>query len=386
MKDETKLVHSGRDPSAHHGTVNVPVYHASTILAPTLDEHQSRTRKTMYGREGTPTVFALEELVCALEKASEAIICGSGLGAISTIILGLCQSGDHILASDNAYQPVKNLLDNVLARFGVSVDYFDPTDLATMESMIKPETRLIWLESPGTHTFEVTDIPAAVAIAKARNIQTVVDNTWSGGVYLKPLTMGVDVSVQAATKYIGGHSDIMMGVIACNEATAGPIRKTFDYLGNAAGPDDIFLATRGIRTLSVRLERHYKNGMIVAEWLQKQPQVVRVMHPALPDFPTHDIWKRDFTGASGLFGLIVDCPSRTALAAMLDNMQYFGMGFSWGGFESLLIPYSPQKNRSVMTADPGGQHLRIHIGLEDPDDLIADLAAGFERMNKHDPD
>lgn len=380
VKDETKLVHAGRSPSDHHGTVNVPVYHASTILSPTLDEHQSRTRTNMYGREGTPTVFALEDLVCALEGAAEAVICGSGLGAVSTSILALCETGDHILASDNAYQPVKNLIDNVLARFGVTVDYFDPTDLATMEALIKPETRLIWLESPGTHTFEITDIPAVVAIAKTRNLLTVADNTWSGGVYLKPLLMGVDVSVQAATKYIGGHSDIMMGTIACNEATAGPIRKTFDYLGNAAGPDDIFLATRGIRTLPVRLERHYKNGLIVADWLQNHPQVMCVMHPALPDFPTHEIWKRDFTGASGLFGLIVDCPSRTALAAMLDNMQYFGMGFSWGGFESLLIPYSPQKKRSVMTEDPGGQHLRIHVGLEDPEDLIADLAAGFRRL------
>lgn len=380
MKEETKLVHAGRDPSAHHGNVNVPVHRASTIIETTLDSHLSRSRENMYGREGTPTVFALEELVCELEGATEAVICGSGLGAISTTILALCQAGDHVLATDNAYQPLKNVLDNVLSRFGVTVDYFDPTDVTTMETMIRPETRLIWLESPGTHTFEVTDIPAVVSIARERGILTAADNTWSGGVYLKPLSMGVDVSIQAATKYIGGHSDIMMGTIACNEETANQIRRTFNYLGNSAGPDDVYLATRGMRTLSIRLERHYKNGMVLANWLKEQELVLEVRHPALPDFPTHDIWKRDFTGASGLFGFLLDCTDRDVIAAMMDGLKYFGMGYSWGGYESLLIPYQPHRNRTVMNTDPGGQSMRIHVGLEDPEDLIADLAAGFERL------
>ena len=380
MKDETRLVHAGRDPFNHHGVVSVPVYHASTILSPDLDDFEKRDRRVIYGRNGTPTTFAFEDIVKALEQAEDTIVCGSGLGAISTAMLALCKAGDHVLATDNVYSPVRNVLDKVLPRYGITTGYFDPTDLATLEDGITPQTRLIWLESPGSQTFEVTDLPAVVDMARKRDILTAIDNTWAGGYFLKPLTMGIDVSVQAATKYIGGHSDIMLGTISCNQRTAEAVRSMFNYLGNPAGPDDVFLATRGARTLAVRMERHQQSALKIAEWLVEQPCIRSVLHPALPSFPGHDIWKRDFTGASGLFGFIMDCPNRDALAAMVNGMEHLGLGYSWGGFESLLIPTNPHQHRTLMTDPPDGQTMRINVGLEDPDDLIADLAAGFERL------
>lgn len=382
MKDETRLAHAGRDPFTHHGAVNVPVYHASTILSPDLDDFEKRDRRVTYGRTGTPTTFALEDIVSALEQADDTIICGSGLGAISTAMLAMCRAGDHVLATDNVYSPVRNVLDKVLTRYGIEIGYYDPTDLAALKDAITPKTRLIWLESPGSQTFELTDIRAVAEIAKQRDILTAIDNTWSGGYFLKPLTQGIDVSVQAATKYLGGHSDIMLGTISCNSKTADQVRSLFDYLGNPAGPDDIYLATRGARTLAVRMDRHYENGLKIAEYLENHACVRSVLHPALPSFPGHKIWQRDFTGASGLFGFIMECPDRDALAAMLDDMKLFGLGYSWGGFESLLIPTYPHTRRQHMTGKPDGQTMRIHVGLEDPDDLIADLDAGFGRLRR----
>jgi len=231
VKDETRLVHAGRDPFTHHGAVNVPVYHASTILSPDLDDFEKRDRRVTYGRTGTPTTFALEDIVSALEQADDTIICGSGLGAISTAMLALCCAGDHVLATDNVYSPVRNVLDKVLTRYGIEIGYYDPTDQAALKSAITPKTRLIWLESPGSQTFELTDIRAVAEIVRKHDILTAIDNTWSAGYFLKPLTMGVDVSVQAATKYLGGHSDIMLGTISCNEKTAEQVRSVFDYLG-----------------------------------------------------------------------------------------------------------------------------------------------------------
>lgn len=382
MKDDTIVTHAGRHPFDHHGVVNTPVYHASTVLFPTLEAHDARDQPVVYGRKGTPTVFALEEAVSALEGAHGTVVCPSGLAAISTTFLALVKTGDHVLITDNTYFPTRKFADRVLTRYNVEVEYFDPTIGADIEKLIRPETTLIWLESPGSQTFEMTDVPAIVEIANTHHVWTAMDNTWAAGYYFRPLGFGVDVSIQAGTKYIVGHSDAMLGVIACNEEAYGEVHATFDALGNSPGPDDVYLATRGIRTLAVRLKQHYENALILSEWLSRRPEVKRVMFPALPQDPGHPIWRRDFTGASGLFGFVMDCPHRKALAAMMDGLQYFGMGYSWGGYESLLVPTDPAKVRTASEWKPEGQTMRIHVGLEDPDDLIEDLAAGFERLEQ----
>lgn len=381
MKEDTKLTHAGRHPHDHGGAVNTPVYHTSTVLYKDLDTFDRRAQKMVYGRRGTPTTFTLEEAICALEQADGALICPSGLSAITTTILALVKSGDHVLITDSTYFPTRKFSGGMLEKIGVEVEYYDPLIGDGIGALIRDNTSLIWLESPGSQTFEVQDVPAIAAAARARGVLTAIDNTWSGGYFFKPLTHGVDVSIQAATKYIVGHSDAMLGVIACNAATYETVRTTFDMLGNCAGPDDVYLGTRGLRTLGVRMRQHHKNALIVAEWLQTRPEVTRIMCPALPQDPGHALWQRDFTGASGLFGFVIDCDDRAAFAKMTDGFSLFGMGASWGGYESLFLPTAPEKMRSATSWDVPGQAVRVHIGLEDPDDLITDLAAGFDRLN-----
>ncbi|MBT5494374.1 MAG: cystathionine beta-lyase [Alphaproteobacteria bacterium] len=386
MKDDTKITHSGRHPFDHHGAVNPPVYHASTILFPTMKEYAERgdTAKVRYGRRGTPTTFALEDALTALEgdAAAGTAIVPSGLAAITMSLMALVQTGDHILITDNSYGPTRNFSNGTLARFGVEAEYYDPGIGAGIEQLIRPNTRLIWLESPGSQTFEMQDVPAIVEVAKAKGVKTLIDNTWSGGYFYKPLAQGVDVSVQAGTKYIVAHSDVMLGSITSNEATHEQIYSSAQSFGACSGPDDIYLALRGLRTMGVRMPRHHESGLAIARWLQERPEVIRVMHPGLPQDPGHELWKRDFSGASGLFGFVVDSTNSDKAAAMLDGLKFYGMGSSWGGFESLLIPASPEKNRTATEWNPGGFTMRIHVGLEDIDDLIADLDAGFDRYNK----
>ncbi len=381
MKDDTKLTHAGRHPHENHGAVNTPVYHASTILFPTLADFDSRDRKYVYGRKGTPTTSTLEEAVSALEQAHGTVLAPSGLAAVTTTLMSFVKAGGHILLTDSTYFPTRKFASGLLARLGIEAEYYDPLIGAGIEKLIRPNTNLIWMEAPGSLTFEMQDVPAIVAAAKKYGVPTAIDNTWSGGYFFKPLTLGVDVSVQAATKYIVGHSDAMLGTIACNEEAYPKVFDTFTQQGNCAGPDDVYLATRGLRTMAVRMQRQYENAIKLAEWLRERPEVTRVMHPALPNDPGYEIWKRDFTGASGLFGFVVDCTDRAALAAMLDGMELFGMGASWGGYESLILPSDPAKMRTATKWEPNGSTLRMHVGLEDPDDLIEDLAAGFKRLN-----
>lgn len=381
MKDDTKLTHAGRHPLEHHGAVNTPVYHASTILFPTLADFDSRDRKYVYGRKGTPTTATLEEAVSALEQAHGTVLAPSGLAAVTTTLMSFVKAGGHVLLTDSTYFPTRKFASGVLARLGIEAEYYDPLIGGGIEALIRPNTNLIWMESPGSLTFEMQDVPAIVAAARKHGVPTAIDNTWSGGYFFKPLTLGVDVSVQAATKYIVGHSDAMLGTIACNKDVYPQVLDTFLQQGNCAGPDDVYLGTRGLRTMAVRMRRQHENGIRMAEWLRERPEVIRVMHPALPNDPGHDIWKRDFTGASGLFGFVVDCTDRAALGAMLDGLELFGMGASWGGYESLILPSDPAKMRSATEWAPGGATLRMHVGLEDPEDLIEDLSAGFDRLN-----
>ena len=381
LKDDTILTHAGRNPKKYDGIVNPPVFHASTILAPDLATFDDfHNKKIHYGIHGTETTFALEDAICALEHGAGAILAPSGLAAISTVIMACAKTGDHVLITDNTYGPARAFMDKFMTRYGVEAEYFPPSIGADIEQYIRPNTTLIWTESPGSQTFEMCDITAITKVAKEKDVIVANDNTWSGGYYYKALDFGVDISVQAGTKYIVGHSDCMMGTIVCNEKTLKMVRQAWDLLGMAVGPDDAYLAMRGLRTMGTRLRQHNENGIKVANWLKSRPEVIKVMHPALPDDPGHELWKRDFTGASGLFGFVMKNVARPTLAKMMDNMNFFGMGYSWGGFESLLIPADPTKNRTVTKWEVDGQTMRIHIGLEDPEDLINDLEAGFERL------
>jgi cystathionine beta-lyase len=385
MKDRTRVVTAGRDPAAQHGIVNPPVWHASTVLFPSLAalEEASRSphRGVFYGRRGTPTSFALEDAIAEIEGGAQCRLCPSGLAAIATALLAFLGSGDHLLMVDSVYGPTRAFCDGTLRRFGVETTYYDPLIGARIADLIRSDTRVVFVESPGSLTFEVQDVPAIAAAAHARGAYVLMDNTWASPLYFKPFAHGVDVSIQAATKYLVGHSDAMLGSITTTEESWPQLLRAHGQLGQCAGPDDIYLGQRGLRTLAVRLERHWQNGLILAEWLRTRPEVARVLHPALPDDPGHALWRRDFLGASGLFAAVLHPCSKAALAAMVDDLQLFGMGYSWGGYESLVLPSDPRPLRSATEWREEGRLLRFHAGLEDIDDLIADLEAGFARLN-----
>lgn len=376
----TQLVHGGRDPASQHGFVNPPAYRGSTVLFPTLAKLQAYDEQPYkYGRYATPTVTALEDAVCALEAGDKTVLTASGYQAISTAILAFVEAGDDILMVDSVYQPARRFCDIMLKKLGVTTTYYDPLIGAGIEKLVKKGTRLIFTESPGSQTFEMQDIPAIAAVAKARGLWLLMDNTWATPLYYQPLAHGVDVSIQAGTKYIVGHADAMLGAITTNERATKAVDRARVVLGVCPGSEETYLGLRGLRTLDVRLERHQRSGLEIARWLETRPEVLRVLHPALPTDPGHAIWKRDFCGATGLFTVILKPIPEPALAAMLDGLELFGMGYSWGGYESLIIPFDPTSYRTATRWPADGQALRLHVGLEDPADLIADLEAGFAR-------
>lgn len=384
LRDETLLGHAGNHPAENHGIVNPPVYHASTVLFPSVAALEAAVRdkfaQVYYGRLGTPTTFALEEAVAALEGGDRALALPSGLAAIAATLTALLKAGDHLLVVDSVYEPVRTLCDRTLARFGIETTYYDPHVGAGIAELITPATRIVYVESPGSLTFEVQDIPAIAAAAHAAGALVVMDNTWATPLFFKSFRHGVDVSIHSATKYIGGHSDLMLGLVVTKEPLGRTIKTSAHAMGYAAAPDDCYLALRGLRTLSVRLRRHQETGLALARWLQGRPEVARVLHPALPEDPGHALWRRDFAGASGLFGVVLNPYPKEAVAAMLDGLRLFGMGFSWGGYESLILPVKPETCRTATRWDAPGPVLRLHAGLEDPADLIADLEQGFERL------
>ncbi|WP_334128892.1 cystathionine beta-lyase [Sneathiella sp.] len=387
MKDETKLVVAGRDPEANFGIVNVPVYHASTILFPTVEArekaHAARAggeRLVSYGRLGTPTTWSLEDAVAMLEGGYRAQIFPSGMAACAGAILGFVKAGDHVLMTDSVYGPVRSFCDKFLKRFGVAVTYYDPLIGAGIRELMRPETRVVYVEAPGSLTFEMQDIPAIAEVAHAGGAKVIMDNTWASPLFFKPFEHGVDVSVQAGTKYIVGHSDVMIGVVTTNKESWDPFIFNANMLGQTAGPDDVYLAQRGLRTLSVRLNQHMQNAIALAEWLKGRPEVHSVLHPALPDDPGYAIWKRDFLGASGLFSFRLKAVPKKAIAAFLDDLELFGMGSSWGGYESLILPSDPTHYRTATKWDDTDPLIRIHVGLEAVSDLIDDLSAGFDRL------
>lgn len=380
----TLAAHAGFDPASHHGTVNPPVYHTSTVIFPTvelLERGESKPFEGMrYGRVGTPTSKAFEDAVTALEGGYGAVVASSGLGSCCSALLAWLEAGDHALIADCVYGPTRAFASRVLAGFGVEVEYYDPEIGADIKALFRPNTRVVYLESPGSWSFEVQDVPAITELAKARGIAVMIDNSWATPVYFKPLAHGVDLSIQAATKYIGGHSDAMLGVTtASDQKTYEQLKTGHVLMGQSAGADDIYYGLRGLRTLPLRLERHGQTGLALADWLMERPEVQRVLHPALPGDRGYSLWKRDFTGCTGLFGVLLKPYSRAAVTAMVEGMSLFKMGWSWGGFESLIVPGFHLPTRTAKDWDDGVL-LRIHAGLEDIDDLKADLAEAFKRL------
>jgi cystathionine beta-lyase len=382
IKSNTRLVTSGRDPQAYHGFVNPPVYHASTLLYPTAEDQVAHRARYNYGRRGTPTSEALENALREIEGDSCAgvALLPSGLAAISAALLATARAGDHVLVPDSVYRPTRNFCNGVFKRFGVETTYYDPLVRADIARLFKPNTRVVFVEAPGSQSFEMQDIPAIAKTAHERNAVVLMDNTWATPLYFRAFEKGVDLSIQAGTKYIGGHSDIMLGCVSANAATLPTLKDTVYLMGLCVGPDDMYLALRGLRTLGVRLDRHFESGLRIARWLEQRPEVLRVMHPALKSDPGHKIWKRDFTGACGLFSVIFKPTSEQSVRAFLNELALFGLGYSWGGFESLAILFDCTEYRTATKWAPGGPTVRLHIGLEDPDDLIADLERGFSAM------
>lgn len=380
LRPATEVVHSGRDPHACYGFVNPPVYRGSTVLFPTVEKLWKRDQEYSYGRSRTPTVKAFEDAIARVEGGVATASTASGYQAVSTAIFAFVESGDQILVSDSVYQPTRLFCDRLLSKLGVETTYYDPVIGAGIEKLLRPNTRLIFTESPGSQTFEVQDIPAIAAVAKKHKLWLLLDNTWASPLYFRPFDHGVDVSIQAATKYIVGHADAMLGAITSNARAAPLVARAKEVLGVCPGSEETYLGLRGLRTLAVRLEQHQRAGIEMARWLEARPEVARVLHPALPSHPQHEIWKRDFLGASGLFAVVLKPVAKPALAAMLDGLKLFGMGFSWGGYESLVIPFDPTSYRTATRWQAKGPALRFHIGLEDVEDLKADLEAGFRRL------
>ncbi|HLG87224.1 MAG TPA: cystathionine beta-lyase [Alphaproteobacteria bacterium] len=382
----TVAAHAGFDPASHHGTVNPPVYRTSTVLFPTVEALERGETKPFegmrYGRIGTPTSKAFEDALAALEGGHSAVVANSGLAACTTALLSCVKAGDHALITDSVYGPTRAFASRMLTALGVEVEYYPPTIGAGIKSLFRPNTRAVYLESPGSWSFEVQDVPAIAEAAKAQGSSVLMDNTWATPVLFQPLAHGVDLSIQAVTKYISGHSDAMLGAITVRDAVGFQRLKTTQIMmGQSAGTEELYLGLRGLRTLPVRLERHGRTGLALAEWLAGRDEVIKVLHPALPSDPGHHLWKRDFAGCSGLFGVLIKPYDRAAVTAMVEGMSLFKMGWSWGGFESLIVPGFHLPLRTTGTW-PEGVLLRIHAGLEDLDDLKDDLEDGFRRLAK----
>jgi cystathionine beta-lyase len=379
MKTATQLTHLGRN--GHQGFVNPPVARGSTVLFPGVAELKAATgTRQAYGRYGSATSWALQDALCALEGGYKTLLAPSGLAAISTALLAVTKPGDHLLVSDAVYGPTRSFCDKVLSRFGVGTSYYDPLDAVSVARQMRPETVAVYAESPGSLSFEVQDLPVLAHAAHAQGALLIADNTWLTPLHSRAFELGVDISLHAGTKYIVGHSDVLLGVITCNEAAYPRLAAMHHDLGLAYSPDDAYLALRGLRTLEVRLRQHARAAMVVADWLAERSEVRRVIYPARAGDQGFAIWSRDHRGACGLFAIELAPVAREKVLAMVNGMEYFGMGYSWGGFESLILAIDPPPVRATRPWPVTGPVLRLHVGLEDPEDLIADLQAGFHRL------
>lgn len=395
MKPESLIVHAGRHPETQNGAVNPPIYQTSTILFPTLHDYQEAdsgkpiypvpTHSRVdpgYGIAGTRTTAALAEAISLLEGGEATLIFPSGLAAITTALLSFLSAGDHVLMVDSVYGPTRRFCTKELRRFNVEVTYYDPLIGEGIQHLIKDNTKVVFLESPGSLTFEIQDVPAIVKAAKAKkpDIVTIIDNSWATPLYFKPFQHGVDISIQAATKYINGHSDILMGTVTANEPHISTLFRFYKDFGMSSSPQECYMVQRGLRSMAARLERHQRSALQVANWLEQRKEVKRVIYPVLPNHPQHALWKRDFTGACGLFTFVLHPVSSEAVERMVDGLEFFGIGASWGGYESLIIHFNPRSVRSATEWKEEGNCIRVHIGLEDPGDLIEDLEKGFGRL------
>jgi len=375
-KPETKVVSAGRMSKDHFGAVNTPVYRTSTILFSDLASMAPGKQPYSYGRRGTPSSKSLEDAIAELEGGAQVVLTPSGLNAVTTAILSVVSVGDHLLVTDSVYGPTRHFCDTTLKRLGVETSYYAPT--ADIAPLLKPNTRAVFCESPGSLTFEIQDIPAIARAAHAKGASVLMDNTWATPLLFDAHGHGVDLSIQAGTKYLGGHADVNIGTVSANDAHAQQLKETHGNMGLAASGDDCFLALRGLRTLAIRLKRHQETALKLTGWLAKRPEVARVIYPARSSDPGHVLWKRDFKGASGLFAFELKPVSDGKVAALVEGLHHFGIGYSWGGFESLILPSHIE--RTAEAFDAKGPVIRIHAGLEDPDDLIADLEQGFMRL------
>lgn len=380
FKEATRLVLVGRHPARDFGFVNPPVYHGSTVLSRNVAELLGHTGRYAYGRRGTPTSEALEEGVSLLEGGAGTVLCPSGLSACSVALLSCLSAGDHVLVPDSVYRPVRTFCDGVLKRAGVTTTYYDPMLGAGITEHVRSETRALYLEAPGSQSFEVQDVPALVAVARERGLVTLMDNTWATPLLFAPHAFGIDLSIMAGTKYLGGHSDLMLGTVSALPGAWPALKRTHGDMGLCVGPDDIALGLRGLRTLGLRLRQHEASALAVARWLAGRPEVGTVLHPAFEDCPGHAHWKRDFKGSSGLFSVVLRPVPDERVAAFLDSLALFGLGFSWGGFESLAIPFDCRAYRTATRWSPRGPAVRFHIGLEAVEDLIADLEQGIAKL------
>ncbi len=382
LDDETRLIVSGHNTKEMLGFVNIPPFRGSTVVYANAADCLAHRNRYTYGRRGNPTMDALNEVWSELEGAAGSVVCPSGASACTTALLSCLKAGDHLLMVDSVYRPTRAFCDNILTRYGIETTYYDPMIGAGIEALVRPNTRAIFMESPGSQTFEVQDVPAIVAVAKKHSITTLIDNTWATGLLFRPLDHGVDISINAATKYPSGHSDVLIGMIAANKALFPAVKATHGDLGLYLGPDDIFLVLRGLRTMPLRLREQGANALKIAKALEGNPLVRRVLHPALPSCPGHAFFKRDFKGASGLFAIVLAADTDKEVETFLDSLKLFGMGYSWGGYESLAVPFDCTEYRSATEFRPGGRAVRLNIGLESAKDLLADLEAGLKAMEK----
>ncbi|GIU53097.1 MULTISPECIES: cystathionine beta-lyase [Shewanella] len=383
----TQIVSVGREKKYSKGIINPPVYRASTVVFDTMDDMRfaikNKTNGEMfYGRRGTPTHFSFQQAISELEGGAGTALYPSGAGAISGALLSFLKSGDHLLMVDSAYEPTRDLCNKLLAGFGIETTYYDPLIGEGIKDLIQPNTKVLFLESPGSITMEIQDVPTLSRIAHEHDVVVMLDNTWASPINSRPFEMGVDISIQAATKYIVGHSDVMMGTATANEAHWEQLRENSYIMGQTTSPDDVYLAARGLRTLGVRMAQHDKNALKVANWLASRPEVDHLRHPAFETCPGHEFYQRDFSGGNGLFSFVLKQGNLASVTAFVENMRHFKMGFSWGGYESLILGvFGIDRLRTATQWDTSKPLIRLHIGLEDPDDLIADLTAAFERFN-----
>ncbi|VWC76280.1 Cystathionine beta-lyase [Burkholderia lata] len=377
----TQLTMLGRDPSAQYGFVNAPLYKGSTVVYKTVDDFEQKRQRFTYGTAGSPTIANLEDAWTHLAGAAGTVLSPTGLGSVALALLTTTKAGDHILVPDSVYRPTRVFCNGLLARYGVETSYYDPLVGAGIEELIKPNTSTIFIESPGSRSMDIQDVPSIVGVAKKHGIRTIADNTWATPIFFQAHRHGIDISVEAGTKYLGGHSDLLLGLASATEELWPALRATYDAMAMLPGADDCVLALRGLRTMHLRLKEAERKALEVATWLKARPEVHKVLHPAFEDCPGHEFWKRDFLGASGLFSVVLhEHFSRNGLKAMLDGMSIFSMGLSWGGYESLVVPFNANDTRTATKWPYKGIALRLQIGLEDIGDLKRDLEQGLNRL------